>query len=47
MLKQLSTMTLSGANLEFRNATNALKAFFDSSGNFNISGLLVENYGNP
>ena len=40
-------MSVSGSNLEIRDNTNSLVAFFDSSGNIKLSGQIAESYGNP
>jgi hypothetical protein len=40
-------METSGYNLEIRNSSNDLVAFFDYQGNLKLKGELVENYNNP
>ncbi|MFP4119061.1 MAG: hypothetical protein ACLFTH_03325, partial [Candidatus Woesearchaeota archaeon] len=35
---------LSGTNLEIRDSSNSLIAYFDSSGNLNLGGVLIEQY---
>jgi hypothetical protein len=47
ILTQKATMETSGYNLEIRNSSNDLVAFFDYQGNLKLKDELVENYNNP